>query len=230
ESQVKLTGITTNVVTSGLFDYLSSYSGIEKLTLLYPDGGSRNNSDHLADMFFGIVLPRHATSLVELSCSADYKSRFSFGTHNVDVISQLRKLKSLEMSINAGMVRRVDTPDDVWIDEDGTKIPIVSIGISVEAEQADIDPVVMLLLETAATLPALCSLTISSAETESNRGAWCGNGRIHHTGAVDAAIEKAMQAFRSNVPCSAIVRAGNHRSRDVGISTEGLVFTVLTLK
>jgi hypothetical protein len=69
----------------------------------------------------------------------------------------------------------------------------------------------MLLLETAATLPALCSLTISSAETESNRGAWCGNGRIHHTGAVDAAIEKAMQAFRSNVPCSAIVRAGNHR-------------------
>jgi hypothetical protein len=61
----------------------------------------------------------------------------------VDVISQLRKLKSLEMSINAGMVRRVDPPDDVWIDEDGTKIPIVSIGISVEAEQADIDPVVV---------------------------------------------------------------------------------------
>ncbi|KAJ7227560.1 hypothetical protein C8J57DRAFT_1730900 [Mycena rebaudengoi] len=211
ESQVKLTEITTNVVTSGLFDYLSSYSGIEKLTLLYPDGGSRNNSDHLADMFFGIVLPHHATSLVELSCSAGYESRFSFGTHNVDVISQLRKLKSLEMSINAGVVRRVDTPDDVWIDEDGTKIPIVSIGISVEAEQADIDPVVMLLLETAATLPALCSLTINSAETESNRGAWCGNGRIHHTGAVDAAIEKAMQAFRSNVPCSVIVRAGNHR-------------------
>jgi hypothetical protein len=68
----------------------------------------------------------------------------------------------------------------------------------------------MLLLETAATLPAPCSLAINSAETESNRGEWCGNRRIDHTGAVYAAIEKAMQAFRSSVPFSVIVRAGNH--------------------
>jgi hypothetical protein len=138
ESQVKLTDITTDVVISELFDYLSSYSGIEKLTLLSPDGGIRNNSDHLAAMFFGIVLPRHATSLVELSCSAGYESRFSFGTHNMDVISLLRKLKSLDMSINAGEVRRVDMPDDVWMDED-------------KVEQADIDPVVVSGYRTLAT-------------------------------------------------------------------------------
>ncbi|KAJ7803051.1 hypothetical protein B0H14DRAFT_3487792 [Mycena olivaceomarginata] len=142
----KLNEITTNVVTPELFNNLSSYYGIEKLVLLYPDGGSRNDSDRLADTFFETDLPRHATSLVELSCSAGYKSRFSFGTHNVDVISLLHNLKYLEMSINAG--------------------------ISVEAEKADIDPIVMLLLETVATLPALRGLTINSAETESNRGAW----------------------------------------------------------
>ncbi|KAJ6536286.1 hypothetical protein B0H19DRAFT_1183120 [Mycena capillaripes] len=206
-SQIKLTEIITNVVTPDLFDYLRSYSGIEKLKLLYPDGGSRDESDRLADTFFETILPHHVTSLVELSCPASYESRFSFGTHNVDVILLLHNLKSLEMSINAGAVREVDTPN-VWIE--GKEFPVHSIGVSVEAEQADIDPVVTLLLETAATLPALCSLTINSAETESNRGAWCGNGRIHHTGAVDAAIEKAMQAFRSTVPCSAIVRAGNY--------------------
>ncbi|KAJ6536269.1 hypothetical protein B0H19DRAFT_1183080 [Mycena capillaripes] len=208
-SQLKLTEIITNVVTPDLFDYLRSYSGIEKLKLLYPDGGSRDESDRLADTFFETILPHHATSLVELSCPASYESRFSFGTHNVDVILLLHNLKSLEMSINASAVREVDTPD-VWIEVDGKEFPVDSIGISVEAEQADIDPVVTLLLETAATLPALCNLAINSAETESNRGAWCGNGRIHHTGAVDAAIEKAMQVFRSTVPCSAIVRAGNY--------------------
>jgi hypothetical protein len=79
----------------------------------------------------------------------------------------------------------------------------------------------MLLLETAATLPALRSLAINSAETESNRGAWCGNGRIHHTGAVAAAIEKAVKTFRSNVPCSAIVRAGNHTYELQPLSGDG---------
>ncbi|KAF7359994.1 hypothetical protein MVEN_00726700 [Mycena venus] len=191
EFPIKLTEITTNVVTPELFDYLSSYSGIEKLTLLYPDGGSRNDSDRLADIFFETVLPP--------SCD------ISGGTL---LPSGLRK-QSLEMSINAGAVREVDTPD-VWIDEDGTEIPVVSIGVSVEAEQADIDPVVTLLLETAATLPFLCNLAIYSAETESNRDARCGNGMINHTGAVNVAIEKAMQAFRSHMSCSAIVRAGNH--------------------
>ncbi|KAJ7307684.1 hypothetical protein DFH08DRAFT_493158 [Mycena albidolilacea] len=218
--QIKLIEITTNVVTPELFAYLSSYSGIEKLSLLHPDGGSREKSDRLANTFFETVLPLHATSLVELSCPAGYESRFSFGTHNVHVISLLHKLESLEMSINAGAVREVDKPD-VWIDEDGTEIPIFSIGVSVEAEQAEIDPVVTLLLETAATLPFLRSLAINSAETESNRGAWCGNGRIHHTGAVDAAIEKAMQAFRCDVPCSTIVRAGNHTYELQPLSGDG---------
>ncbi|KAJ7301057.1 hypothetical protein DFH08DRAFT_996414, partial [Mycena albidolilacea] len=98
--QIKLTEITTNVVTPELFDYLSSYSGIQKLSLLHPDGGSRDKSDRLADTFFETVLSRHATSLVELSCPAGHESRFSFGSHNADVISLLHKLKSLGMSIN----------------------------------------------------------------------------------------------------------------------------------
>ncbi|KAJ7260497.1 hypothetical protein B0H12DRAFT_1217955 [Mycena haematopus] len=203
----RLAEITTNVVTHELFDYLTSYSGIEKLTLKFPDGGDLNESNRLADTFFETVLPLHAEYLSELSCPAAYESRFSFGTHNVNIVSLLHKLTKLEMSINAGAVRIVDNPE-TYIDHNGKRYPVMSIGVSVEAEQADIDPVVTLLLETTATFPALRSLTIVSAETERNRGAWCGNGRINHTGAVDVAIAKAVKAFRTDAPCSAVVRAG----------------------
>ncbi|KAJ6459015.1 hypothetical protein C8R45DRAFT_1081561 [Mycena sanguinolenta] len=208
-TRTRLAEITTSVVTQELFDYLTSYSGLEKLTLKFPDGGNLNESNRLADTFFETVLPCHAESLTELSCPAAYESRFSFGTHNVNVVSLLHKLTKLEMSVNAGAVRRVDH-SRTFIGPDGKEYPVFSIGVSVEADQADIDPVVTLLLETAATFPALQSLTILSAETERNRGAWCGNGRIHHTGAVDTAIKKAVKAFRTDVPCSAIVRAGHN--------------------
>ncbi|KAF7351545.1 hypothetical protein MSAN_01587000 [Mycena sanguinolenta] len=203
---IKPTEITTNVVTHELFDYLSSYSGLEKLTLKYPDGGNANESNRLADAFFATVLPRHAEFLTELSCPAVYESRFSFGTHDVNVVSLLRKLTRLEMSINAGAVRRVQN-QETYVDGKGRVHRMISIGISVEADQADIDPVT-LLLETAACFPTLQCLTIVSAETESNRGAWCGNGRIHHKGTVDTAIATAVVAFRTDVPCSAIIRTG----------------------
>ncbi|KAF7351611.1 F-box domain-containing protein [Mycena sanguinolenta] len=202
--------ITTNVVTQELFDYLTSYSssGLTKLTLVFPDGGNANESNRLADTFFETVLPLHAESLTELSCPAAYESRFSFSTHNVHVISLLHKLTSLEMSINAGAVRHVDDSRR-YVDYNGTRYPIATTGRSVKVDQEDMDRVVTLLLETTATFPALQTLTIVPAETESNRGVWCGNGRIHHTAAVQVAIDNALKVFRTNVPCSAVVYAGN---------------------
>ncbi|KAJ7359952.1 hypothetical protein DFH08DRAFT_953043 [Mycena albidolilacea] len=44
DSRTKLTEITTNVVTQDLLAYLASYSGIRKLALKAPDGGSRVRS------------------------------------------------------------------------------------------------------------------------------------------------------------------------------------------
>lgn len=145
DSRSHLTEITTSVVTPELFAYLTSYSGLRKLSLIHPDGGSREASDRLADMFFETVLPHHAASLVELSCAAGYESRWSFGTHNVDVISQLDNLKTLEMSINAGESRLIDpSEEEQFIDpESGEKYMIARIGISVEIKQADIYPTVV---------------------------------------------------------------------------------------
>ncbi|KAJ7260496.1 hypothetical protein B0H12DRAFT_375127 [Mycena haematopus] len=132
---MRLAEITTTVVTQDLFDYLTSYSGLEKLTLRFPDGGNPNASNSLADTFFETILPHHAESLTELSCPAAYESRFSFGTHNVNAVSLLHKLTRLEMSINASPVQNVQT----YIDENGGWEPSVTIGVSVE----DIDPVVV---------------------------------------------------------------------------------------
>jgi hypothetical protein len=99
--QIRLKDISTNVINPDFLAYIASYSGIEKLTLMGPDGGSLAKSDRLANMFFQTVLPRHAESLVELACSARYEGNWSFGTHNSGVIWTLSRLTSLEMSVNS---------------------------------------------------------------------------------------------------------------------------------
>ncbi|KAF7351590.1 hypothetical protein MSAN_01591500 [Mycena sanguinolenta] len=207
--------ITTNVVTSELFDYLSSCSVLEELTLLSPDGGDQDASNRLADAFFETVLPRFVECLTRLSCPAPYESRFSFGAHNINVISSLYNLTELEVSINAGVVRRKEIT--VPIERQGERYPG-------EAEQADIDVVVMPLLRTAATLPALHTLIIRATEPEDLRlyyGMVRGD-KIDHLGAVNAAIVNAVENFHTNVPCAAVVCAGEsaYQVREVAGSME----------
>jgi hypothetical protein len=76
-----------------LFSYIASYSGIEKLVLQHPDLGDPN-------IFLHSLLPLHAASLVELSCSASYECRWSFISNAVDGLLKLQKLTPLTMSIN----------------------------------------------------------------------------------------------------------------------------------
>ncbi|KAJ6449673.1 hypothetical protein C8R45DRAFT_790414, partial [Mycena sanguinolenta] len=92
--------IYTNVVTDRLLGYLASYSGIEKLSLYHPDIESVAKSNRLANIFFDAVVSQHAQSLVNLACSTPYESRWSFGAHNVDLISHWLKLETLEVSVN----------------------------------------------------------------------------------------------------------------------------------
>ncbi|KAF8144811.1 hypothetical protein K438DRAFT_2029034 [Mycena galopus ATCC 62051] len=207
--------LTTNRVSEVLFSHLSAYSGLRKLTLVAPDGGNLNMSDLLADIFFTTVLPRHADSLVELACTAAFEGRFSFGEHNVCGILQLQKLTRLEVSVNAGAVARKSfgVPQNVY--HNGRTymvtvepLPIVSPrGVPAEADQADVDRVVTLVLQTAAGLPALRSLAIRPAEAEHQRDMWWGN-KLNHIGAVNVAIANAVEAFRTEVPCEAVVCAG----------------------
>ncbi|KAJ6502724.1 hypothetical protein C8R47DRAFT_1106563 [Mycena vitilis] len=213
-SQIRLTDINTSVVTPSLFTYLASYCGLQKLTLT-PDGGNREASDRLADAFYEGALASHTSSLLSLSCPAVYESSWSFGSHNAGHIASLCNLKALKVSVNAGTLRsvRIEPPKEPqWIThpETGEKVRIPFIpGMRWEADQNVIDAVVADLLHLAATLPALRTLAILGAETERNRGAWCGTGRVDHRNKVNSAIEKAVQNFSSNVPSGADVHTDN---------------------
>ncbi|KAJ7780765.1 hypothetical protein DFH07DRAFT_439341 [Mycena maculata] len=206
-SSIHLTDIHTRIVTPDLFKYLASYAGIQRLTLNFPDGGSRNSSNRLADTFFDTVLPQHASSLVELSCPAGYESRWSFGPHNLHAVSQLHELRTLEMSINAGEFKTIP-PSPTTV---ASGVGVVRRGIDVQIIQSDIDRAVALLLQAVAALPSLRELTILAADTESNRNVRAGNGIIHHTSAVTEAIVMAVQNFSANTPSPAIVNAGDRK-------------------
>ncbi|KAF8149739.1 hypothetical protein K438DRAFT_1866336 [Mycena galopus ATCC 62051] len=98
--QIHLKDISTGKVTPDLLAYLASYSGVEKLKFWGLSGGSRIQADGLADTFWTTVLPKHAKSLLELSCPAYYECHWSFGTHNVDALSALQNMKNLNVSMN----------------------------------------------------------------------------------------------------------------------------------
>ncbi|KAF7371298.1 F-box domain-containing protein [Mycena sanguinolenta] len=169
--------IYTNVVTDHLLGYLASYCGIEKLSLYRPDIESVAKSDRLANIFFDTVVPQHAESLVKLACSAPYESRWSFGTHNMDLISNLLKLESLEMSVNE---------DDV---------------VNVEPPLSAVD----LLLRTVEHMPALRRLQVFSGVAQTRRNTRHGNPGIKHVNAMYFAITATVKEFRSYNPSAAIL-------------------------
>jgi hypothetical protein len=85
------------------------------------------------------AMAQHSQTSRALRCT---RAGSVLGEHNAHFVSLLHNLSSLEMSINAGAVRRVDPPTE-WVDADGVHHHLVSVGISVEVEQADVDPVVV---------------------------------------------------------------------------------------
>ncbi|KAJ6479709.1 hypothetical protein C8R45DRAFT_933510 [Mycena sanguinolenta] len=79
--------------------------------------------------------------------------------------------------------------------------------LEMSINQADVVPVLTLLLRAALGFPALRSLTIIPTEMECTPGAqWFGNEIANHR-AVNLAIGEAVMAFRTNVPSLAIVHA-----------------------
>ncbi|KAJ6553073.1 hypothetical protein B0H19DRAFT_1155578 [Mycena capillaripes] len=186
-AHIHLKELSTTDVTPDLLIYLSSYSGIERLSFARSNGGQAKN-DALADTFFHDVLAHHAKSLVELSCPACYDGRWSFRMDNVNRILQLRKLEKLHVSVNSGDV-------------------------------LDVEPgmnTVILLLNTAALLPALRVLIISSARV----------GRHREEG-----VKTAIEDFTSHIESRAVVSTGEYYYQLApAVSDEGEHSTILAYR
>ncbi|KAJ7676579.1 hypothetical protein DFH06DRAFT_610807 [Mycena polygramma] len=143
-TRIYLKELNTTSVTPDLLAYLSSYSGIRRLSLARSQGGARAKNDALADVFFHEVLPQHTKSLVELICPACVEGRWSFNMDNANAFLELRKLEKLHVSVN-------------WED-------VVDVDPGMNA--------ITLLLNTVALLPALRVLIISSARVGRHREDW----------------------------------------------------------
>ncbi|KAK7031950.1 hypothetical protein R3P38DRAFT_3508291 [Favolaschia claudopus] len=85
-----LRAVETDTTSEELLGYLASYESglLQRLVLMYADGGNEQQNERLADMFFEDVLLRHAGAVEK------------FGAHNAGKIAAMRKLRTLKMSVN----------------------------------------------------------------------------------------------------------------------------------
>jgi hypothetical protein len=209
-TRIYLKELTTSIVTPDLLAYLSSYSGVERLSL---ERGGQPKNDALADTFFNDVLTQHAQSLVELNCPACHEGRWSFRVDIADAVLQLRKLKKLHLSVNSADMADVEP-------EMNAVVRIYCISYIYQANSTDglISPRAQtLLLNTAALLPALRALRISPAPGRFAHG---------HNG-----IKTAIEDFTSHLESAAIVCTGeSYYGLSPAVSDEGDRSTVLVYR
>lgn len=101
---VVLSGLVTDLVTDGLLDYLSSYTGLESLKFTYATSSTWQESDRLADKFYHNVLPRHVDSLAQLYIKPGFEGRWCFSQEIIPILSRCRKLLELTIGIKSNEV------------------------------------------------------------------------------------------------------------------------------
>ncbi|KAF5364653.1 hypothetical protein D9758_005511 [Tetrapyrgos nigripes] len=95
-----------------LLDYLSHFhSKLQVLQLSGTPAITFQESDELADLFFGSVLPIFAGSLRELKIQSSYEGRWCIGMHNLETLSSCTNLESLSVCLNGDEI--VDVMGDV---------------------------------------------------------------------------------------------------------------------
>ncbi|KAJ6489509.1 hypothetical protein C8R47DRAFT_470757 [Mycena vitilis] len=92
EHQICLKCVSIEDAPGQLLRYLASYSGLEKLYL-------NDLSSSQAEAFFERVLQKHEASLTVLRCTAAGEGSCSFRQQHVPIISRLKRLQTLEMSV-----------------------------------------------------------------------------------------------------------------------------------
>ena len=97
--QIQLKDIEVDSIPVTLFDYLETYSGLERLTLGLSHVYDPKSLDPAATRFFKDSLPHHAPSIKYLSVQAGSESLWYFGAHNIAAISQCTRLEDLYINV-----------------------------------------------------------------------------------------------------------------------------------
>jgi hypothetical protein len=96
---IHLREIIVDSTNTGLFSYLSHYSGLTKLVVSTNVFNTSPESDALARLFFAEPLASHIETLKELAVYTSFQDLWCFGEHNISVFSCCTGLKKLGVSI-----------------------------------------------------------------------------------------------------------------------------------
>ncbi|KAF5345918.1 hypothetical protein D9758_011445 [Tetrapyrgos nigripes] len=176
-----------------LLKYLQEFhSGLKSLHL---SGAASSFTDAESDEVAG--------NLHQLSVKPAYEGDWCFGLHNIEVFSKCLNLKHVNVCLK---LREVDDLIvstllvDSFValtDNIMTSTPMPTAGKQIP------------LLNLAHSLPKLSSLSPSSADATSNRGATCGNSSMSH---YDAVTQKIEEALGNTTPAEAHANSALHIS------------------
>lgn len=121
-AKIHLTNIKTDIVTSTFIDYLTSYSGLQKLTLnlrMMPRDTEFGTTEHVYDLFH-LALPRHEDSLTVLSINAPGAIRWCI---RPDLLSPLYTCQNL---VELGLFVDVKVADEGDVESFGVTDMVAS--------------------------------------------------------------------------------------------------------
>ncbi|KAJ7327606.1 hypothetical protein DFH08DRAFT_333725 [Mycena albidolilacea] len=209
--RIHLSELHTDMVVEGLPEYISSYSGLERLTIVNTNDEDVDlaQSDRLADKFFS-ALSHHHQSLVALSCAGAYEGRWSVGGNNVTLLEQLHKLQSLQMNVNS-VVAGYKPSTQTGGSGRGAR-PIIKI-----ENDEDGRNMVHRFLDLVDKLPISDAVIMPSFPKRFMQDT-CGNNFVSNRGIIIGEIDKAVQEFQSRASrtSGATVLAGHNYYRVKG--------------
>ena len=88
-----------NAMADSLNDYLSSFTGLKKLSLTITGlhGGTSSNAS--ANKFWSSGFPNHVNTIQDFSLRADYGGQWCFGLHNHSLLEKCTKLRQFTVSL-----------------------------------------------------------------------------------------------------------------------------------
>jgi hypothetical protein len=91
--------LNVDEVSSEVMDFIASFSGLQRLTLLRLGSETREASDNMADFFFRHVLPMHRSTLHSLTLEVAYEGKWCFSEANATVILDCQTLNGLSVAL-----------------------------------------------------------------------------------------------------------------------------------
>ena len=109
--KIHLQELVTDEAQPALVEYLTSFSGLRRLRLIWTSSYSAV-SNQLAIHFYEQGLENHISSLESLQVRSSYEGKWCFGNHCSNVIKKGTRLTLLELSINSEDIRGAEEVRD----------------------------------------------------------------------------------------------------------------------